>query len=497
MSNNTVVYESKPLQEEIDLIFNRIKNNGEPGFFNLEAARKRKGENNVHGINPCITADTIIETMDGNFYVKDLIGKSFLANVNGKGELSIDGFWSTGVKSVYALSFKNGASLKLTVDHKVLTKNRGWVEAGKLSFDDLVVLNKPQLDTSESLTTQPISFTYIGEEEVFDCRVERVHRFSANGVIVHNCAEILLNSRGFCNLASINLVSFVRSNKSFDLDKALKSIRLATRVCTRMTTVTVSLPKWDKVQKEERLLGVSITGIMDALELLGWTSNPATSLFRQLRKAANDEADSYSKILGIPRPMLVTCEKPEGSLSQLPTVSSGLHRAYAPFYRRRIRVSKMDPVAKALNAIGVPNEPDLGKPERLVFSFPIKTQARQSAAEESALAQFYRYLSLMEEYVDHNASCTLTVGEGEWEEITQAVYDNWDKVVACAFLPKNTDAYPQMPYEEISQGEYEELIKDFPDLSKLYDLVTAFENENGIPEDELEIECSSGQCPVR
>lgn len=360
MSNNSVVFKSKPTREQIANIFTGIKNNGEPGFFNLGAAKKRRP--NAEGSNPCM--------------------------------------------------------------------------------------------------------------------------------------EISMDSKGFCNLTTVNLMAFV-DRGFFNIHGALQAVTTAVRIGTRMTNVTVSLPDWDAVQKRDRLLGVSITGVMDAFDALGieFDSQDAKGILSALREVANKEARDYAFEMRIPAPLLVTTIKPEGTLSQLPTVSSGLHRAYAPHYIRRIRVSSMDPVCKALQKLGVPNEPDKGKAERIVFSFPIKTEAKTSAANEPAKRQFERYLTMMDSYVDHNASCTLTIGEDEWEEMEQEVYDNFDKVIACAFLPKYTDAFPQMPYEEITESQYKELMSTFPSLDTLPALVNSF--EIGEFEDELEDECRGGACPIR
>lgn len=332
-----------------------------------------------------------------------------------------------------------------------------------------------------------------GEPGFFNLKAAKTRRPNVSGL--NPCAEILLANRAFCNLTTVNLMAFV-DRGYFNIHRALEAIALATRVGCRMTNVTVSLPEWDKVQKRDRLLGVSMTGIVDAFDALGieFDSLDARLILSALRKEANDEARRYAHEMRIPSPLLVTTLKPEGTLSQLPTVSSGLHRAYAPYYTRRIRVSEMDPVCKALQELGVPNEPDQGKAERIVFSFPIKTAATVSANEESARRQFERYLTLMETYVDHNASCTLTIGDGEWEEMERMVYDNFDKVVAVAFLPKYTDAFPQMPYEEITKEEYEEQILTFPSLKNLSELVNKYENMEF--EGELEEECK-GACPIR
>lgn len=310
------------------------------------------------------------------------------------------------------------------------------------------------------------------------------------------CHEILLDSRGFCNLSTVNLMAFVEGGV-FNIHGALEAISQATRLGLRVTNVTVSLPKWDVVQKRDRLLGVSLTGVVDAFDAIGLdsTSDVALAILRVLREEANKVSRDYAFEMRVPTPLLVTTIKPEGTLSQLPTVSSGLHRAYAPYFIRRVRYSAMDPTCQALQRLGVPNEPDQGKAERIVFSFPIKSDTKIAANEEPAKDQFKRYLTYMDAYVDHNASCTLTIGNDEWEEMEKLVFDNFDRVVACAFLPKYTDAFPQMPYEEITKEQYEKLAAEFPNLDSLPDLVNQI--ETGEFESELEEECKGGFCPVR
>ena len=317
---------------------------------------------------------------------------------------------------------------------------------------------------------------------------------------INPCAEALLNNRGFCNLSTLNLMAFVDEG-GFHKKECIEAIRHAVRSACRITNVDISLPKWDAIQKKDRLLGVSLTGFMDFCDYLGapWDSGFIEDLLETLNEEANIEATHYAFEMRIPRPLLVTVVKPEGTLSQLPTVSSGLHAAYAPYYIRRIRVSAMDPVASALKELGVPYEEDKGKAERLVFSFPIRTEASKAASDESAADQFRRYLMFQRYYTNHNSSCTLTIGENEWTEVEEMVYDNWDKVVACAFLPKHTDAYPQMPYEEITKGQYEEMMQTFPNLDGLVDLVNKYEQEEYENDTEsTEEKCEAGgACPLR
>lgn len=379
-----------------------------------------------------------------------------------------------------------------------------FMEAKKNLWVDKTNLQRTMSNNSVAFTLKPSKeqihsifdgIRHNGEPGFFNLAAARKRHLRA--AVVNPCGEAILANRSYCNLSTLNLRAFAVDGK-FLLSQATEAIKLATRIGCRATNVTVSLPKWDFVQKRDRLLGVSMTGIMDAFDALGWEhdSPEAISILSRLRQEANQEADRYAYEMRIPRPLLVTILKPEGTLSQLPTVSSGLHRSYAPYFIRRIRVSSMDPTCRALQTLGVPNEPDQGKAERIVFSFPIASGAKCSAADEPALRQFDRYLTMMEHYVDHNASCTLTVGEEEWEDIEKAVYDNFDKVVAVSFLGKDCTAYPQMPYEAITKEQYDEMAKSFPDLSTLAELINKYENEEYEGE-LLEDACAQGVCPLR
>lgn len=364
-----------------------------------------------------------------------------------------------------------------------------------MSNNSIVFKEKP---TREQISEVFKGIKVNGEPGFLNLTAMRKRHTTADGT--NPCGEIALRSRGFCNLTTVNLTAFIE-NGEFNYGGAQRAIKLATRVGARATNITVSLPEWDKIQKSDRLLGVSITGIMDTFDRMGWEfdSPEAITLLQLLRAWANIEADHYSFEMRIPRPLLVTCIKPEGSLSQLPTVSSGVSRSYAPYFIRRVRVSAMDPVGKALSQLGVPNEPDQSKSERLVFSFPISSGAKSSANEEPVRRQFERYLTTMKHYTDHNTSTTITISENEWTEIEDLVYDRFDEVVGCSFLPKYTDAYPQMPYEEITREQYEEMMKTFPNLDNLADLVNEFENEEYESDTEAtEDKCEAGgACPLR
>lgn len=377
MSNNSVVFQKKPSWEELCELFETIKNNGEPGFFNLEAARRRRP--NVCGLNPC--------------------------------------------------------------------------------------------------------------------------------------AEILLDSKGVCNLSTVIMTShLIGPNEHgeywIDFEKLEESVRLATRIGLRQTNVTLSLPEWDKVQKRDRLTGVSYTGMEDMLDRLpNWFRRERYPLLLQMMgRWANDEADKYAYEMRVPRPLLVTAVKPEGTISQLPTCSSGLHRAFAPYYIRRMSVTKNDPLNQALKELGVPWEPDGREKEstREIFLFPVETGAKISAYEEPAIDQLKRYFLNQSNYTDHNSSCTIYVGSGydgyddEWDEIIEAVWNNWNQMVAVSFLPKHSlenPPFPQMPYEWTSKENYDKMMETFPDLSKLGEVVAKYEKER-TEFYEYSDGCAGGVCPT-
>ena len=222
-------------------------------------------------------------------------------------------------------------------------------------------------------------------------------------------------------------------------------MRLITRMGSRITLVDMWDSEWDYVQKRDRLLGVSLTGIVEAYNSLSVRNQLYFgNTLRELKQTARLEADHYHEQLGIQRSLLVTTVKPEGTISQLPTVSSGVHAPYAPYYKRRIRVSVTDPIAKALHNLDLKPVPENGQGDDLyapecntwVFEFPVKTQATIRAIDEPAIAQLERYKMLMFHYAEHTVSVTITVAEDEWDAVCEWVFKNWDYCVGIAFLPR-------------------------------------------------------------
>jgi len=372
-----------------------------------------------------------------------------------------------------------------------LCKTRPW---RIMSNNSIVFEGKPTRQQMESIFTCIMSN---GEPGFFNLDAARKRRADCDAA--NPCMEILLKNRGVCNLSTLNVNSFVQHN-SLQIDELLKAVRLITRIGVRQTCATLSLPRWDAVQKKDRLTGVSMTGFMDAMDKLGWEfdSPQAISTLQAMREAANREATSYSELLGIPRPLLCTAVKPEGSISLMPVVSPGMHRSYAPYYLRRVRYTDIDPICKALIASGVPYHRDKAKPDRIVFEFPIKSAAPIACSDEPALRQLQRYYVFQENYVDHNTSCTITFDPEEAPALIDMMLENWDNTVAVALLVKNTKSHPSMPLQKISKSTYYRRNRLMPDLTKLIDSVNLYEREEFYREEEdAVVECSSGACPIR
>lgn len=345
---------------------------------------------------------------------------------------------------------------------------------------------------------------------------------------------------GVCNLTEVNVNAFVRGTDDFDYAGFYRAVRLATRMGSRITNTNMWHPRWDEVQKRDRLLGVSLTGQVEAWDALGWgyESYPGGEpggyvyfnderiqyVLETAKKVARSEADSYHDEMGIPHALLVTTGKPSGTIAQLPSVSSGCHRPYAPYYLRRIRVSKADPVAKALRSLNLPCVPENNQGNDLdaeicntwIFTFPMKTSAPIRAIDERAVDQLERYKMLMQNYVEHNQSITVTVrgpnfdetgnpipGTGEWEEVAEWLVNpsNWASVIGVAFLPRwdpteGGSVYPNLPYQPSTEAEYLALSQRIHlNEEELLEMIAKFERQ--YEETALDADCSGGFCPIR
>ncbi|MGN0185638.1 MAG: ribonucleoside-triphosphate reductase, adenosylcobalamin-dependent [Aristaeellaceae bacterium] len=311
------------------------------------------------------------------------------------------------------------------------------------------------------------------------------------------CGEILLDSHGLCNLTTVNVMAYVHDGK---LDEAglLEAQRLSARAGMRMTCRELEMHRWNAVQQRDRLLGCSLTGWQDMVNAVGLDREGQAALLEKLREAAHSASRKMADSLGLNAPLLVTTIKPEGTLSLLPTVSCGVHYSHAPYYVRRIRISASDPLCRVCEDLGYPVFPEVGQDAATcrtkVIEFPVKAPEGRVKADASAIEQLENYKMFMEHYVDHNCSITVHVRENEWEEVEEWVWNHWDDIVALSFLSYDENFYELLPYEAISEAEYEARRAKMRPFNP--SLISKYERE----ETELDIgsaDCASGVCPVR
>ena len=265
------------------------------------------------------------------------------------------------------------------------------------------------------------------------------------------CSEIILRPYQFCNLSEV----VVREND--DLSALRSKVRIATMLGTFQSTLTdlKYLRKiWKTNTEEERLLGVSLTGIMDHPVLARMTDSKIW--LQEMKQVAIDTNREYAEKIGIPASTAITCVKPSGTVSQLTDSASGIHARHNPFYVRTVRGDNKDPLTQFMKEEGIPFEADITKPDSVtVFSFPMKspsgaiTRTEMSAIEQLELWKLYAL-----NWCEHKPSVTISVKEEEWMEVGSWLYDNFDIASGVSFLPFSDHTYQQAPYQDIEAEEY-------------------------------------------
>jgi ribonucleoside-triphosphate reductase (thioredoxin) len=309
------------------------------------------------------------------------------------------------------------------------------------------------------------------------------------------CSEIILRSREFCNLTEV----VVRGN---DTPETLKrKVKLATILGTFQSTLTnfkYLSKKWEENCAEERLLGVSLTGIMDNEFTNGKIAG--VKHLGPMLEGLREEAVKTNKLLaaklGIPVSAAITCVKPSGTVSQLVDSASGIHARHSPYYIRTVRADKKDPLAVMMKEMGFPVEDDVTKPQHTyVFSFPQKSPENAIYRKDmSAIEQLELWLTYQRHWTEHKPSVTISVKEEEWPEVGAWVYNHFNEISGISFLPFSDHVYAQAPYQDCTKEEYEALLAKMPkniDWSKLAE----YENTDRTEGTQM-LACVAGGCEI-
>jgi ribonucleoside-diphosphate reductase alpha chain len=303
------------------------------------------------------------------------------------------------------------------------------------------------------------------------------------------CSEIVLRPRQFCNLTE------VIARPGDTEDSLLKKVELATILGTIQSTYTNFRylgKRWRDNCEEERLLGVSITGIMDCGLL---NHDGCGDVLDTLRLHAIDTNKKWAKKLGINPSSAITCVKPSGTVSQLVGSSSGIHPRYAPYYIRRVRNDIKDPLSQALIDNGVPYEIDVTNSSVYVFEFPIESPVHMGGTTEDdggAINQLNKWLLYDKHWCEHKPSVSIYVKEEEWLDVGAWVYKNFDQMSGVSFFPKDDHVYQQPPYEEMDVSEYTIRNKAMPTTID-FDSIVEYEDTTTASQ---ELACTGGQCEL-
>jgi ribonucleoside-triphosphate reductase (thioredoxin) len=304
------------------------------------------------------------------------------------------------------------------------------------------------------------------------------------------CSEIILRPYQFCNLTEV----VVRAEDT--VDTLSKKIQIATILGTFQSTLThfPYLRKiWQKNTEEERLLGVSLTGILDN-KWMGEVSDSTAKALDLLRQVAVDTNMKFAGILGIPQSAAITCVKPSGTVSQLVNSASGIHARHGSYYIRRVRGDKKDPLTKFLSDSGIPTEDCVMRPDSTaVFSFPVKApEGARIRKDLTAMDHLDLWLMYQRNWCEHKPSVTISVKEDEWMDVGAWVWRNFDEISGISFLPWDGGSYRQAPYEECTEEQYNELLSKMPVSIDWDSLQEVDDNVEGAQT----LACVSGHCEI-
>jgi ribonucleotide reductase alpha subunit len=334
-----------------------------------------------------------------------------------------------------------------------------------------------------------------GVKPVYDFTEPETHWGVAEGFVVHNCGEVILKDDEFCNLTEVVIRP---KDKHSDLVKKVQGATILGILQATLDDFKFINDNWKLNVQEERLLGVSLTGMRDH-PLIGTVGVGASRELKELKEVVRTTAKKWAKALGINVPKAVTSVKPSGTVSQLVNASSGIHPRYAPYYIRRVRVAKEDPITQFLLDKGVPAHPEVGQTwenySTVVFEFPLKSpEGSFCKDDEGAIEQLEYWKQVKLYWTEHNPSQTIYVSDDEWMEVGAWVYKNFDLIGGLSFLPRDGGVYELAPYEEINEEQYNELQSVLPDYIDWSEL-DAYE-ETDMTQGSREYACVAGACDL-
>ena len=382
-----------------------------------------------------------------------------------------------------------------TTSHRALANN----SAVYTEQPDFEVFLKEMLALHESKAGERGIFSRLASktQAARNGRRDIDHDFGTNP-----CSEIILRSAQVCNLSEV----VVRSTDTFeDLNRKVRVAAILGTLQSTLTDFDYVRAVWKRNTEEERLLGVSLTGIMDHAILSGKETkgtafdhpnqpNLAKTL-EKLKQTAVDTNKKWAEKLGIEQSTAITCVKPSGTVSQLVDSASGIHARFSDYYIRRVRNDLKDPVTAFLVEAGVPWEQDVMNPETVVFSFPMKApDGAVTVDEQTALSQLELWEIYQDSWCEHKPSVTVYYSDDEFLSIGQWLWDKLDKCSGVSLLPRTDHVYQQAPYEAIDRDAYETLCKEMP-ATLDWGLLDGMENgDNTIGAQTLA--CVSGQCEI-
>jgi len=390
-------------------------------------------------------------------------------------------------------------SLSDLQDDKMRNAKSGawWEQNGQRALANNSATYTQMPDTSQFLHEWTSLYdSHSGERGIFS-REASVKQAMKNGRRDPNyefgtnpCSEIILRPYQFCNLTEV----VVRAEDT--VEDLKRKVEIATILGTFQATMThfPYLRKiWQKNTEDERLLGVSLTGILDN-KMMGEVSAATAKNLEQLRQVAVDTNLQYSGILGIPQSAAITCVKPSGTVSQLVDSASGIHTRHSPYYIRRVRGDKKDPLSQFMINAGIPAEDCVMRPEStVVFSFPQKSPDGARIREDlTALTHLDLWMQYQRHWAEHKPSITVSVKEDEWLDVGAWVYRNFNEISGISFLPHDGGSYRQAPYEECDKAAYDSLVAKMPTSIDWDSLNEMDDNVEGA---QL-LACVSGHCEI-